>query len=308
MTAEVAEVLGGEAAQQIEVDDDPRRFGLFVRINGLVVVFRQRITSSPYCTSLTGAPHGPKQRVPHGSLLHELRSVNRLESTYMDEYIESSTVHGVAVPVSRRERKKGRTRADIYNAAMNLFLRRGFDSVTIEDICDGADVARATFFLHFPAKEALLIEYGERANDELAAAIGAYRGSATATLRMALKMLAERALRHPDVVRLVMREMLARPRLLSEHDEKTADLINLLAAVIRRGQKSGEFRRRTEPTVAALTASAAFFALIYTWVRHDGKIDIERAVGETLDIILNGISEKKSKPGQSPAQIRRTNI
>ena len=216
----------------------------------------------------------------------------------MAEYIESSSVHAVAeAPVSRRERKKGRTRADIYNAAMNLFVRRGFDSVTIEDICAAADVARATFFLHFPAKEALLIEYGERANEELATAIAAYRGSATATIRMALKMLAERAVRHTDVVRLVMREMLARPRVLSDNDQKAASLVDLLAGIIRRGQKSGEFRRRTEPTVAALTACSAFFALIYTWVRHDGKIDIEGAVAETLDIILNGISEKKSKRG-----------
>ena len=221
----------------------------------------------------------------------------------MSEYMETSANHIAAPPVSRRERKKGRTRADIYNAAMNLFLRRGFDSVTIEDICDSADVARATFFLHFPAKEALLIEYGERANDELAAAIGGYRGSATATVRMALTMLAERAARHPDVVRLVMREVLARPRVLNEHDESTADLINLLAGVIRRGQKSGEFRRRTDPTVAALTASAAFFALIYTWVRHDGKIDIEAAVAETLDVILNGLSEKKIQTG-----MRRSNL
>ena len=80
-------------------------------------------------------------------------------------------------------------------------------------------------------------------------------------------------------------------------DLKAAGLVDLLAGIIRRGQKSGEFRRRTEPTVAALTACSAFFALIYTWVRHDGKIDIEGAVAETLDIILNGISEKKSKRG-----------
>ena len=119
------------------------------------------------------------------------------------------------------------------------------------------------------------------------------RGSATATIRMALKLLAERAARHPDVVRLVIREVLARPRVLSEHDESTADLINLLASVIRRGQKVGEFRRRAEPTVAALTACAAFFALIYTWVRHDGKIDIEAAVAETLDIILNGTQREE---------------
>src|SRR5580698_7345827 len=211
----------------------------------------------------------------------------------MTQYVETPDTQAVAgAPISRRERKKGRTRVEIYNAAMNLFLRRGFDSVTIEDICDSADVARATFFLHFPAKEALLIEYGERANDELAAAIAEFRGSATATIRMALKMLAERAVRHTDVVRLVMSEMLARPRVLSEHDEKAAGLVDLLAGIIRRGQKSGEFRRRTEPTVAALTACAAFFALIYTWVRRDGKIDIEGAVAATLDIILNGISEK----------------
>ena len=226
----------------------------------------------------------------------------------MAEYMETAALHAIhAPPVSRRERKKGRTRDEIYNAAMNLFLRRGFDSVTIEDICDSADVARATFFLHFPAKEALLIEYGARANDELSTAIGEHRGSATATIRMALKMLAERAARHPDVVRLVMREALARPRVLSEHDESTADLINLLARVIQRGQRNGEFRRRTDPTVAALTACAAFFALIYTWVRRDGTIDIEASVAETLDIILNGLSDKKSKRGQSPALIRRTN-
>jgi AcrR family transcriptional regulator len=212
----------------------------------------------------------------------------------MPASIEISSIHAAtAAPISRRERKKGRTRADIYNAAMTLFLRRGFDSVTIDDICDAADVARATFFLHFPAKEALLIEYGERANDELTAAIATYRGSATATIRMALKMLAERAARHPDVVRLVMREVMARPRVLSEHHESTVDLVHLLAAVIRRGQQAGEFRRRTKPTVAALTACAAFFALIYTWVRDDGKIDIEAAVAETLDIVLNGLSDRK---------------
>ncbi len=214
----------------------------------------------------------------------------------MPEHTDSSIL-AKSPTVSRRERKKERTRSDIYNAAINLFLKRGFDSVTIDDICDAADVARATFFLHFPAKETLLVEYGERANLELAAAIRAYRGSATMSLRMALKMLAERAQRHPDVVRMVVREVIARPGVLSEHDQRTADLVHLLAAIIRRGQAAGEFRKRTQPTVAAMTVCAAFFALIYTWARHDGKIDIESAVAETLDIILNGLSDRKSKRG-----------
>jgi AcrR family transcriptional regulator len=208
----------------------------------------------------------------------------------------STSTHGLPpTAITRRERKKGRTRADIYAAAMTLFLKKGFDTVTIDDICRAADVARATFFLHFPAKEALLIEYGERANEELAAALLENRGGAVATLKMALRMLAERAARHPEVVRMVVREVIARPRVLSEHDERTADLVHLLSGVIQRGQASGEFRKRIHPTVAALTICAAWFALIYTWTRRDGKIDIEAAVAETLDIVLNGLNEKKSK-------------
>jgi AcrR family transcriptional regulator len=42
---------------------------------------------------------------------------------------------------SRRDRKRERTRGEIYSAAMNLFLRRSFEAVTIEEICDAADVA-----------------------------------------------------------------------------------------------------------------------------------------------------------------------
>ncbi len=82
----------------------------------------------------------------------------------------------VAAP-SRRARKKERTRAQIYGAAMQLFLARGYDAVTIEEICAAADVARGTFFLHFPTKDALLGEYGRQASAELR------RGIACSTAR-----------------------------------------------------------------------------------------------------------------------------
>src|SRR5258707_15101424 len=120
----------------------------------------------------------------------------------MAEHSDSAILHPKASAVSRRERKKGRTRADIYNAAMNLFLKRGFDSVTIDDICDAADVARATFFLHFPAKETLLVEYGDRANAELAAAIRRYRVSATTSFRLGPKLPPAGAQKHPARARL----------------------------------------------------------------------------------------------------------
>ncbi len=202
---------------------------------------------------------------------------------------------GRVTALSRRDRKRERTRGEIYTAAMNLFLRRGFAEVTIEEICEAADVARATFFLHFPNKEALLTEYGVRANLALAELIRGSHASATATLKAALKMLAERAMQQPNVIRLHVRELLSRPPMLLESHQERENLVSLPASVIARGQAGGEFRRKIEPALAAVALCATYFALIYEWARRGGKLDVEGAIAQTLDIVLNGLSDKKSK-------------
>jgi AcrR family transcriptional regulator len=73
----------------------------------------------------------------------------------------------------RRERKKARTRAAIADAALRLFLERGFDEVTVAQVAEAADVSVTTVFNHFPGKEALVFD--EEAENE-AQLLGAVRG------------------------------------------------------------------------------------------------------------------------------------
>lgn len=61
----------------------------------------------------------------------------------------------------RRERKKAATRAAIADAALRLFLERGYDQVSVKDVADAADVAVTTLFQHFPGKEALVFDQDE---------------------------------------------------------------------------------------------------------------------------------------------------
>jgi AcrR family transcriptional regulator len=58
----------------------------------------------------------------------------------------------------RRERKKAEVRQRISDAATALFLRRGFDQVSVSEIAEAADVARPTVFAHFPRKEDLFFD------------------------------------------------------------------------------------------------------------------------------------------------------
>ncbi len=67
--------------------------------------------------------------------------------TQMAETKQTSTAEG------RRERKRRQTRERIEQAAMTLFLERGFDATTIEEITDSANVSKRSFFDYFPSKE-----------------------------------------------------------------------------------------------------------------------------------------------------------
>src|SRR5665213_2787922 len=64
-------------------------------------------------------------------------------------------------PSGRRERHKTDVRNRLLRAAFELFGTRGFQSTTVEDITQAADVAKGTFFNYFPTKEHLLTALGE---------------------------------------------------------------------------------------------------------------------------------------------------
>ncbi|WP_405738376.1 TetR/AcrR family transcriptional regulator [Streptomyces sp. NBC_01525] len=71
----------------------------------------------------------------------------------------------------RRERKKAATRQKIADAALRLFLERGYDAVGIRDVAAEADVAVTTLFSHFAAKEALVFEQDQDVERRLTQAV-----------------------------------------------------------------------------------------------------------------------------------------
>ena len=59
-------------------------------------------------------------------------------------------------PLGRREKRKQEIRSRIEDAAYKLFKDKGIEDTSIEQICVQADVARRTFYGHFPNKHTLL--------------------------------------------------------------------------------------------------------------------------------------------------------
>lgn len=96
-----------------------------------------------------------------------------------------------------RERKKLRTRQRISGEATLLFIRRGFDNVTVAEVARAAEVSTMTVFNYFPRKEDLFLDRIPEGRELLTRAVrerGADESPLAALRRLTLGLLAER---HP---------------------------------------------------------------------------------------------------------------
>lgn len=70
-----------------------------------------------------------------------------------------------------RERKRRQTRARLTDAAMTLFLERGFEATTVDDIAAAAEVSKRSFFDYFPTKEDVVSAWQDEFGSALADAV-----------------------------------------------------------------------------------------------------------------------------------------
>ncbi len=64
--------------------------------------------------------------------------------------------------MSLQERRNEQTRAEIYAAAAQLFVKNGVENTSVSDIATAADVSRRTVYRHFRTKEDIVYEVPRR--------------------------------------------------------------------------------------------------------------------------------------------------
>nr|WTB32145.1 TetR/AcrR family transcriptional regulator [Streptomyces sp. NBC_00830] len=86
---------------------------------------------------------------------------------------KTGTGTAAQAPISLRERKKQLTYQAVSDAAIAMFLERGFDKVSVAEVAAAADISKPTLFRYFPAKEDLALHRFADHEDEAARVVAA---------------------------------------------------------------------------------------------------------------------------------------
>jgi AcrR family transcriptional regulator len=189
---------------------------------------------------------------------------------------------------SLRERNKARARTEIATAALRLFVERGFEGVTVDEIVTAAGVSRRTFFRYFDTKEdALLADYPEL-NIRLTESLG--RGGAdapfeavTAGLHRLADWYVERAeavLERSQVIRDTLPLAARNLEFFSQWERSIA-----ITVAIHTGDDPGGLLPRT----ASAAFVGAFRAALSQWVRSSGTEDLHALTDRALDLVRLGL-------------------
>ncbi|MGV9881730.1 TetR/AcrR family transcriptional regulator [Streptomyces sp. NPDC003006] len=98
-----------------------------------------------------------------------------------------------------RERKKRQTARRIWRAALDLFLERGYDKVSVAEIAAAAEVSKMTVFNYFGTKEDVLLGPMEEHVADAAEAVRAREPGESAVAALRRQFLAKVADRDPSI-------------------------------------------------------------------------------------------------------------
>src|SRR5215472_3944771 len=149
------------------------------------------------------------------------------------------------LPSDRRQRRSAEIRERLFRAALSQFAKKGFAETTVEDITEGADVGKGTFFNYFPSKDHILLAFGEMQLGKLETAIAQVRSSSLsieAFLRALPERMTQEPARNPGIIRALLLAYLSTSPVREAMMDMQRRVLGLHTQIMEMGQERGEIR------------------------------------------------------------------
>jgi AcrR family transcriptional regulator len=185
-----------------------------------------------------------------------------------------------------------KTRAAIRDAANELFLARGVDATTVDEICEKAGIAKGTFYLYFHRKEDLLLEYGlqrlRRIREMIPELIG------TMTFREGIEAIATEVVRGKgwgrEVAGRAIVEVSNNPDRLPMQSPH-----RLIQPLVEVAQARGELRKDIPADALAQFVMRALLGALRDWGLGTDGTDREAALGYALTLVFDALAARQGK-------------
>jgi AcrR family transcriptional regulator len=198
---------------------------------------------------------------------------------------------------SARERRPYNSDA-ILDLAVRVFLERGYDGASLDDIARAAGITKASIYYHVRSKEELLARGVGRAFEALYAVLDepvAKSGSAAERLRHIVRRTIEITVAMLPEVALLLR-VRGNTRAERKIVDRRREFDHLIARFVARAQRTGDLRRDLDPRLATRLLFGMLNS-ITEWYRPEGELSADGIAEAVFKIAFDGL---EARPARTP--------
>jgi AcrR family transcriptional regulator len=212
-----------------------------------------------------------------------------------------------------RQRRKEARPQELLDAALELFVEKGFAATRSDEVAVRAGVSKGTLYLYYPSKEELLKAVIQQNLSQLLAEgsgiADEFEGPTTELLAFLMNIWWQRVGNTPagGIHKIMMSEVRNFPEIAQFYREEVIQpATDLLVRTLKRGVERGEFREVPyEEVTQVLFAPLIFMALHkHSFGACDGmaSLDPDRVIATHIDLVLHGLLKHPASPKgkQSP--------
>jgi len=200
----------------------------------------------------------------------------------------------MAVHSTAKKKGSADKRDRILRAAVKVFAKNGFYATRVSEIAKAAGVADGTIYLYFKNKDDVLITIFEDGIQQLLAILREVAASEqpfderiTRIIELQLGLLEDQR----DLAEVITVNLRQSSSLLKQYATPLfMEYIDVIAGLIRDGQKEGAFRKDINSRVVARSLFGALDAILLTWAL--GEADppsLRKAASHCASLFLEGL-------------------
>ena len=191
--------------------------------------------------------------------------------------------------LSVRERQKLDRKTRIFEAALALYRKRGFEEATVLDIAKAAQVSRGTVFNYYPYKEAILIEDLAQQLESMEARVKKRANSPTDALYCVFEELADYFEKNRDLVLPLCYELLNPDPERSKYAFTSLPLARICKEYLAQARAADQVGTKFSTDRLARTVANTFFITALQWAAYRQERSIHDELKKALELTLEGI-------------------
>ncbi|KQO23614.1 TetR/AcrR family transcriptional regulator [Acidovorax sp. Leaf78] len=215
---------------------------------------------------------------------------------------------------TKRERRKEARPGELLEAALDLFVEKGFAATRVDEVAARAGVSKGTLFLYFPSKEELF-KAVVRQNiagrfEEWTQELETFEGSTTELLRYCYQVWWERigSTKASGITKLMFSEAQNFPEIMQFYrQEVILPGQGLVRRIIERGIERGEFRPVSLDYIVHVVLAPMIFLMMWkhsvsVCIPEGMDLDPEKFIEAQIDNVLHGLlTRPDTPPAPSPS-------